>query len=179
MPELEKLLQIMKDLRDPKNGCPWDIEQDFASIAAYTVEEAYEVADAIERNDLKELKGELGDLADAFNHMADNLAGAYDELEERVRNTTRHLQEERNRLARDLHDSVTQVLFTANLVAEVLPQIWQRDPEQAMESLEELRRLTRGALAEMRTMLRTMVQSYGAEEVATVGSGDLVTKLVE
>lgn len=61
--------------------------------------------------------------------------------------------EERNRLARDLHDSVTQVLFSASLVAEVLPQIWQRDPEMAQHSLEELRRLTRGALAEMRTML--------------------------
>jgi signal transduction histidine kinase len=61
--------------------------------------------------------------------------------------------EERNRLARDLHDSVTQVLFSASLVAEVLPQIWQRDPDMAQHSLEELRRLTRGALAEMRTML--------------------------
>jgi len=61
--------------------------------------------------------------------------------------------EERNRLARDLHDSVTQVLFSASLVAEVLPQIWKRDPDKAMQSLEELRRLTRGALAEMRTML--------------------------
>jgi len=61
--------------------------------------------------------------------------------------------EERNRLARDLHDSVTQVLFSASLVAEVLPQIWQRDPGMAQHSLEELRRLTRGALAEMRTML--------------------------
>jgi signal transduction histidine kinase len=61
--------------------------------------------------------------------------------------------EERNRLARDLHDSVTQVLFAASLVAEVLPQIWDRDPIKAMVSLEELRCLTRGALAEMRTML--------------------------
>jgi signal transduction histidine kinase len=61
--------------------------------------------------------------------------------------------EERNRLARDLHDSVTQVLFAANLVAEVLPRIWVRDPELGQKSLEELRRLTRGALAEMRTML--------------------------
>ena len=61
--------------------------------------------------------------------------------------------EERNRLARDLHDSVTQVLFSASLVAEVLPQIWQRNPDKALESLEELRRLTRGALAEMRTLL--------------------------
>ena len=61
--------------------------------------------------------------------------------------------EERNRLARDLHDSVTQVLFSANLVGEVLPRIWRRDPVQGMKSLEELRLLTRGALAEMRTLL--------------------------
>jgi len=62
MQELKKLLQIMADLRDPENGCPWDIEQDFASISAYTVEEAYEVADAIERNNMPDLKNELGDL---------------------------------------------------------------------------------------------------------------------
>jgi PAS domain S-box-containing protein len=61
--------------------------------------------------------------------------------------------EERSRLARDLHDSVTQVLFAASLVAEVLPQIWRRDPLKAQTSLEELRHLTRVALAEMRTML--------------------------
>jgi signal transduction histidine kinase len=60
---------------------------------------------------------------------------------------------ERNRLARDLHDSVTQMLFSANLVAEVLPQIWRRDPGQGLNRLEKLQRLTRGALAEMRTML--------------------------
>jgi PAS domain S-box-containing protein len=60
---------------------------------------------------------------------------------------------ERNRLARDLHDSVTQALFSASLVAEVLPQVWRRDPQEAQQGLEELRRLTRGALAEMRTML--------------------------
>jgi len=52
----------MQQLRDPKTGCPWDIEQDFKSIASYTIEEAYEVADAIERNDLDDLKDELGDL---------------------------------------------------------------------------------------------------------------------
>jgi len=52
----------MADLRDPKDGCPWDVKQTFKSIAAYTVEEAYEVADAIERDDLAELKNELGDL---------------------------------------------------------------------------------------------------------------------
>ncbi|ATE73162.1 nucleoside triphosphate pyrophosphohydrolase [Lysobacter capsici] len=56
------LLAIMAKLRDRDGGCPWDLEQDFASIAPYTIEEAYEVADAIDRNDLGALKDELGDL---------------------------------------------------------------------------------------------------------------------
>lgn len=59
---IDRLLAIMARLRDRETGCPWDIEQTFATIAPYTVEEAYEVADAIERNDLKDLKEELGDL---------------------------------------------------------------------------------------------------------------------
>ncbi|MBL3586130.1 nucleoside triphosphate pyrophosphohydrolase [Rhodovulum sulfidophilum] len=59
---LPRLLEIMRRLRDPKTGCPWDIEQDFRSIAPYTIEEAYEVADAIEREAWDELEGELGDL---------------------------------------------------------------------------------------------------------------------
>ena len=59
---IDRLLAIMARLRDPKDGCPWDIEQTFATIAPYTVEEAYEVADAIERGDLKDLRDELGDL---------------------------------------------------------------------------------------------------------------------
>lgn len=59
---MDRLLEIMAALRDPKSGCPWDLEQDFASIAPYTLEEAYEVADAIERNDLEALREELGDL---------------------------------------------------------------------------------------------------------------------
>jgi len=57
-----RLRAIMAALRDPDSGCPWDIEQDFASIAPYTIEEAYEVADAIEKEDWPALKGELGDL---------------------------------------------------------------------------------------------------------------------
>ena len=59
---IEALLDIMARLRDPDGGCPWDLEQDFASIAPYTIEEAYEVADAIERGDMDDLKDELGDL---------------------------------------------------------------------------------------------------------------------
>lgn len=59
---MPRLLEIMRRLRDPQTGCPWDIEQDFGSIAPYTIEEAYEVADAIARSDWSELEGELGDL---------------------------------------------------------------------------------------------------------------------
>ena len=59
---MPRLLEIMRRLRDPETGCPWDIEQDFDSIAPYTIEEAYEVADAIARKDWGDLEGELGDL---------------------------------------------------------------------------------------------------------------------
>lgn len=59
---IARLVEIMARLRDPETGCPWDVEQDFASIAPYTLEEAHEVADAIQRQAWGELKGELGDL---------------------------------------------------------------------------------------------------------------------
>ena len=59
---MQRLLDIMARLRDPDTGCPWDVEQDFSTIAPYTIEEAYEVADAIEQGDLDGLKDELGDL---------------------------------------------------------------------------------------------------------------------
>lgn len=59
---IERLLEIMARLRDPETGCPWDIEQSFATIAPYTLEEAFEVADAIDRQAWPDLKGELGDL---------------------------------------------------------------------------------------------------------------------
>jgi ATP diphosphatase len=62
VPPIADLLRIMARLRDPVGGCPWDVQQDFASIAPYTIEEAYEVADAIDRGDMHDLKDELGDL---------------------------------------------------------------------------------------------------------------------
>ena len=60
--KIDALLEVMARLRSPKGGCPWDLEQDFKTIAPYTIEEEYEVADAIERNDMTALKEELGDL---------------------------------------------------------------------------------------------------------------------
>ncbi|MFA7619067.1 MAG: nucleoside triphosphate pyrophosphohydrolase [Thiohalomonadaceae bacterium] len=62
MTHIDELLAVMARLRDPQSGCPWDREQTFATVAPYTIEEAYEVADAIERGDIHDLKDELGDL---------------------------------------------------------------------------------------------------------------------
>ncbi|MCZ6741355.1 MAG: nucleoside triphosphate pyrophosphohydrolase, partial [Alphaproteobacteria bacterium] len=59
---IERLIDVMARLRDPERGCPWDIEQNFETIAPYTIEEAYEVADAIASGDKAVLLGELGDL---------------------------------------------------------------------------------------------------------------------
>jgi len=83
------------------------------------------------------------------------------------------MSEERSRLARDLHDSVTQVLFSASLLAEVLPQIWRRNPELGFQKLDKLRQLTRGALAEMRTMLLELRPSA----VINTPLGDLLAQL--
>ena len=62
MSEIDRLLRIMARLRDPEAGCPWDLQQSFETIAPYTIEEAYEVADAIARDDMEDLRDELGDL---------------------------------------------------------------------------------------------------------------------
>ncbi len=93
---IARLVEIMARLRDPETGCPWDVAQSFATIAPYTIEEAYEVADAIEREAWGELKGELGDLLfqsvfharmaeeeglfsfhDVANHMADKMVARH------------------------------------------------------------------------------------------------------
>ncbi len=80
MQPMMRLLEIMRALRDKQKGCPWDLEQDFQSIAPYTVEEAYEVADAIERDDMRDLKDELGDLLFQVVYHAQMAqeAGAFD-----------------------------------------------------------------------------------------------------
>jgi len=80
LPPIDRLRAIMAALRDPVTGCPWDVEQDFATIAPYTIEEAYEVADAIERRDWAELKGELGDLLfqSVFHAQMAQEAGLFD-----------------------------------------------------------------------------------------------------
>jgi signal transduction histidine kinase len=89
---------------------------------------------------------EVGQLSQAFDQMIERLQ----KTENRLVNAA---AEERNRLARDLHDAVSQTLFSASLIAEVLPRLWERNPVEGRRRLEEVRQLTRGALAEMRTLL--------------------------
>ena len=76
---IEELLSIMVRLRDPQGGCPWDLEQNFSTIAPYTIEEAYEVADAITRGDMADLRDELGDLLFqvVFHSQMAHEAGAF------------------------------------------------------------------------------------------------------
>jgi PAS domain S-box-containing protein len=83
--------------------------------------------------------------------------------------------EERDRLARDLHDAVTQTLFSTSLIAEVLPVIWDKDPQQGRERLEEIRTLTRGALAEMRSLLMELRPTALRE----TGLSELINQLRE
>jgi signal transduction histidine kinase len=78
-------------------------------------------------------------------------------------------------LARDLHDAVTQTLFSASLIAEVLPRLWERNPEEGQRRLAEMRELTRGALAEMRTLLLELRPAALVE----ADLGDLLRQLAE
>jgi signal transduction histidine kinase len=89
---------------------------------------------------------EIGQLSRAFDQMIEQLQTS----ESKVATAA---ADERNRLARDLHDAVTQTLFSASLIAEVLPVLWDRNQAEGRKRLEEVRQLTRGALAEMRTLL--------------------------
>ena len=100
-----------------------------------------------DRHDLDEGDVELDYL------FARQIALALDNAELRSRAEQAAIENERSRIARDLHDAVTQTLFSASVVAEALPRVWERDPAEGRAALDELRLWTRGALAEMRTLL--------------------------
>jgi signal transduction histidine kinase len=103
----------------------------------------------------------LSDRADAFDDtdvlvmqsLAHQVGAAIENARLFSAEKRRVEQEERSRLARELHDAVTQTLFSASLIAEAVPSVWEKDPDQGRELLRELRGLSRGALAEMRTLL--------------------------
>lgn len=88
-----------------------------------------------------------------FQSIADQLSVAVENARLFQKNEQAAITAERNRLARDLHDAVTQTLFSSSMIADVLPKLWERNPAEGRRRLEELRQLTRGALSEMRTLL--------------------------
>lgn len=88
-----------------------------------------------------------------FQSIADQLSVAIENARLFAQAEQAAITAERNRLARDLHDAVTQTLFSSSMIADVLPKIWERNPKEGRRRLEELRQLTRGALSEMRTLL--------------------------
>ena len=121
------------------------------------------------------------------NERTQELEGANQRLQKEFEQRTRIEKElaekaaleavtaDRTRLARDLHDAVTQTLFSASLTAEVLPDLWEMDVEEAKKSTEELRQLTRGALAEMRTLLLELRPAT----LTQTRLGDLIKQLCE
>lgn len=107
--------------------------------------------------------------------LADQLSLAIENTNLRAAQEQAAVAAERNRLARDLHDAVTQTLFSATLIADVLPRLWERNPEEGKRRLEEVRQLTRGALAEMRTLLLELRPSA----LADAGLPDLLRQLTD
>jgi PAS domain S-box-containing protein len=107
--------------------------------------------------------------------VADQTALAIENAQLRAQIERSAVAAERSRIARDLHDAVTQTLFSASMIAEVLPIIWQRNEEEGRKRLEELRELTRGALAEMRTLLLELRPA----KLVEVDLADLLRQLAE
>jgi len=120
----------------------------------------------------REFSAEEIELAVSF---ADQAALAIENARLREQAERTAVAAERSRLARDLHDAVTQTLFSASLIAEVLPRLWERNPDMGRQRLEELRQLTRGALAEMRTLLLELRPASLTE----ASLGDLLRQLTE
>jgi len=122
---IDKLIDVMAALRNPEGGCPWDLEQDFTTIAPYTIEEAYEVADAIERNDMDELKEELGDLLfqPIYHAQMAREAGVFD-IYDVIEGVTNKMIERHPHVFGDLD---------ANS-AEDVNQIWDKQKSKEQES---------------------------------------------
>lgn len=142
--DIDRLLDIMARLRDPARGCPWDVEQNFATIAPYTIEEAYEVADAIERGDMAALKDELGDLllqvvfhaqmareagafafADVARAIADKMVRRHPHVfgEERVESSAAQTRAWENTKAAERAEAGTAAAGALDGVARALPAL--------------------------------------------------------
>ncbi|GAA6199055.1 nucleoside triphosphate pyrophosphohydrolase [Aquicoccus sp. SU-CL01552] len=169
---IERLLEIMRRLRDPETGCPWDIEQDFASIAPYTIEEAYEVADAIERNAWDELKGELGDLLfqSVFHAQMAQEAG-YFTFQDVVRTMSDKMVSRHPHVFGDEDRDKS---------AEQQTRDWE-----AIKAAERAQKAQRGALEGVAPNLPALLRAYKLQQrAARVGfdwpdAGDVIAKIAE
>lgn len=127
MKAIQQLIELMQQLRDPSHGCPWDLRQDFQSIAPYTIEEAYEVADAIERNHMADLKEELGDLLFqvVFHSQMAKEQQQFD-FEEVVESCLKKMTERHPHVFGKNHQTID---------AEQQSQAWEQQKSQAKDSV--------------------------------------------
>jgi len=120
MHKLEDLLYLMARLRDPQHGCPWDLKQSYATIVPYTLEEAYEVADAIERGDFDHLREELGDLlfvcANLARHAKVDVGAALRQANLKFERRFRAMEAQAARDGQAMHE----------LGLDAQEQLWQR-----------------------------------------------------
>ena len=154
------LIGIIEDIDEQKRAAERLSEQkaiDLALLQQRVEERTHELAEANER----------------LKHEIEHRKKVEDELARKAAEEA--VATDRTRLARDLHDAVTQTLFAASLTAEVLPDLWEMDVEEAKKSTEELRQLTRGALAEMRTLLLELRPST----LTQTSLSDLIKQLCE
>lgn len=159
-PEIRTLLKILAKHFRSELSVPLIIKQDVVG----TLNLYYANPRVFEQDEI--------DLAVSF---CDQTALAIENARLRERAQEDAIAAERNRIARELHDSVTQTIFSASLIAEVLPTIWTLDPDEAQHGLDDLRKLARGALAEMRTLLLEL-RPIGLGEVRLE---DLLKQLAE
>lgn len=169
---IERLLEIMRRLRDPETGCPWDIEQDFDSIAPYTIEEAYEVADAIQRRDWPELEGELGDLLlQTVYHTAMGSEAGHFTFQSVVRNISDKM------VARHPHVFGEE---SRDKSAEQQTTDWE-----AIKAQERAEKAQQGALEGVAVGLPALLRAYKLQKrAARVGfdwpdTGDVIAKITE
>jgi ATP diphosphatase len=169
---IERLLEIMRRLRDPETGCPWDIEQDFDTIAPYTIEEAYEVADAIQRRDWGELEGELGDLLlQSVYHTAMGEEAGHFSFQSVVRNISDKM------VARHPHVFGDE---SRDKSAEQQTADWE-----AIKARERAGKAQKGALDGVAIGLPALLRAYKLQKrAARVGfdwpdTGDVIAKIKE
>jgi signal transduction histidine kinase len=107
----------------------------------------------LKKTEMTQRSDEVGQLSQAFDQMIDKVKDSQEALKQAQKDREEAAAAERTRLARDLHDAVSQTLFSASIIADVLPRLWDKNQDEGRRRLEEIRQLTRGALAEMRTLL--------------------------